>query len=235
MDRSQAESGSRAFAVLMAVMLAVMPATLFAQLPRIQPRGESPWWLSGGVVALQIGGITDGLSNTRWQFGPDPLWQVRAAVERTVQDDGVAVGVSLAYGSAGLFAVNQGIQPLSTPEGCSTSCRAEMDLWTVMATFRAGGQSRGFGSMLEGGIGFTGFTNLRTTSGEEFTSFKNAWDFTASLGGGLFYGFSNNFHLTLTQDFGIGFHRKTNLPEGEASTFRPRTTRFGIRYGFGAR
>jgi hypothetical protein len=227
--------GALAAAVAFAMLA---PPAVDAQIPRLpQRRSTQPaWWFTGGGAAVQLGDIADGRSGTRWRFGSDPLWQVRGGIEKSLQE-GSAIGISVGYGTVDLTAIPLEqvgvVQPI--PGECASSCQARMDLWSAMATFRAGNARRGFGSSLEGGLGFTGFSNLRTRDeNQEFAGFVRSWDFTAALGGGFSYGFSDDFHVTLVQDFGIGFHSKKELPDGSSSTFRPRTTRFGLRYGFGS-
>lgn len=253
MDRSQAEwiRGTRtrlkrarractAIATGVAAMTAlsvVHVATLSAQPQRIpQMQSYEPsWWFSGGGAAFQLSEIVDGRSNSTWSFGNDPLWQFQGSIERAMQDN-IAIGVNVAHGNVDLRVIPRFTEDPSTPEECPHLCPSTMDLWSVMATFRAGIPRRGFGSTLQGGLGVTGFRNLRTRDTQApITGFESSWDFTAMLGAGLHYGFSNDFHVTLAQEFGIGFHSKENLPDGASSSFRPRSTRFGLRYGFGAR
>jgi hypothetical protein len=244
MDRSQAESnlaprdGVRVksrITVLLCVVLAAVAPTLEAQLPPLPstPLSAPRWWFSGGGVAAQVGEINDGRTQSTWSFGSDPLWQFRGAVERTFEEN-VAVGVSVAFGNVDLVVIPRNSGNPSTPSTCPTLCPSTLDLTTGFLTFRAGTPRRGFGSTLEGGVGVTSFRNLRTRAeSAAIENFKSSMDFTAVLGGGLHYGFSDDFHVTLAQEFGIGFHSKEGIEPGSSSTFRPRMTRFGLRYGFG--
>jgi hypothetical protein len=157
---------------------------------------------------------------------------MRGSIERKVQEN-MALGVAVAYGDVDLMVIPISNEEPATRASCPTLCPSRMNLWTAMATARMGAVGRGFGSTFEGGLGATGFRKLRTRDTQEaVTGFQSSWDFTAMIGGGIHYGFSNDFHLTLAQEFGIGFHSKKDLPDGAASTFRPRVTRVGLRYGF---
>jgi hypothetical protein len=206
-----------------------------AQLPPIPraPLSAPRWWFTGGGVAAQLSDINDGRTQSTWSFGSDPLWQFRGAVERSVQDN-FAVGASVAFGNVDLVVIPRNAENPSIPDTCARLCPSTMDLTQAFLTFRAGTPRRGFGSSLEGGVGVTSFRNLRTKAGAEpIENFKSSMDFTAVLGGGLHYGFTDDFHVTLAQEFGIGFHSKDGIEAGSSSTFRPRITRFGLRYGFG--
>ena len=212
----------------------LLPSTAASQIrggARVVGRAAE-WWLSAGGVAAQMPEIVDGRSGTRWNFGGDPLWQLRGAIEKSVQG-GIQLGFALAYGDVELRASALDLQNPSTPVSCAPTCPSRMKLWNAMAQFRTGGSNRGFGSSFEGGLGLTGFSNLRTRdTGEPIRGFESGTDFTAVLGGGFSYGFSDTFQVTLVQEFGIGFHSKKDLPDGASSTYRPRNTRFGLRYGF---
>ena len=158
--------------------------------------------------------------------------------------ENVAIGVSVAFGNVDMVVrrrriTSTGIQgPIldnsNSSQECAALCPAGVDLTMAFLTFRAGTPRRGFGSTLEGGLGVTSFRNLRTRADSRpIENFRSSMDFTAVLGGGLHYGFSDDFHVTLAQEFGIGFHSKEGIEAGSSSTFRPRITRFGLRYGFG--
>lgn len=255
MYRSQVESHiaprdgvrvkSRRIALVCFALILAASAAAEAQLPPIPraPLSAPRWWFTGGGVAAQINDINDGRTQSTWSFGSDPLWQFRGAVERTVQEN-FAIGASVAFGNVDVVVIPRRITQtgdqspildnLSTSQECAALCPAGVDLTTAFLTFRAGTPRRGFGSTLEGGLGVTSFRNLRTkANAETIENFKSSMDFTAVLGGGLHYGFSDDFHVTLAQEFGIGFHSKEGIPAGSSSTFRPRMTRFGLRYGFG--
>ena len=59
--------------------------------------------------------------------------------------------------------------------------------------------------------------------------------FFGTLGAGFAYSRSNTMVVSLVQDFGIGFHDKTGLPEGAGRTWRMRNTRASLRLKFGGR
>lgn len=57
-------------------------------------------------------------------------------------------------------------------------------------------------------------------------------DLTGTIGAGFGYTLSREMHLALVQDYGIGWHDRTGLPEGTGRSWRIRTTRASLRFAF---
>ncbi len=195
------------------------------------------WWLSGGAGAVVLGDIADGATQTRWSFGSDPLWQMRGTLEKAI-DQATTLGVSVGYGVVDLtvsplVAVVTDGEVLRVPESCRVSCEAETELWTLMGQFRSGG-GPGFHTLFQASGGVTGFRNMRTRlDTAAIGNPKGQFDLSGSLGAGFGYTLSPGFVVELVQDFGIGWHAKTDLPAGTGRTWRARTTRAGLRFAFG--
>lgn len=226
----------RRLASLALVVLAICPAALPAQIRGAPPSAPSTgWWISGGASAVVLTDITDGASQTRWRFGSDPLWQYRASLEKAL-DEFTTLGVSAGYGQVPLV-----LAPITAdsnvvlPAACLTSCAATTDLWTAMAQFRSGG-GPGFHTLFEASGGGTIFRNFATRdSAIAIPGIARSFDLSGTLGAGFAYTLSNTMVVALVQDFGIGFHAKTNLPEGTGRTWRVRNTRASLRLKFGGR
>jgi hypothetical protein len=226
----------RPLAAAVLVVLAFLPGGLQAQIrgaPQLAP--STGWWISGGASALVLTDITDGASQTRWRFGSDPLWQYRASLEKAL-DDFTTLGVSAGYGRVPLTL--SPITPDSNavlPAVCLTSCAATTELWTAMAQFRSGG-GPGFHTLFEASGGGTIFRNFVTRdSAIAIPGIARSLDLSGTLGAGFAYTLSNTMVVAVVQDFGIGFHAKTGLPEGTARTWRVRNTRASLRLKFGGR
>lgn len=216
------------------VLHAVVPAAPLAAQIRGRPV-QSPrygWWFSGGAAATVLNTIADGATQSRWEFGSDPLWQMRATLEKGV-DEFTTIGAAMSYGR-----VDVAVRPLvdGMPVGglgstvCPAGCAAETDLWTAMGQFRSGG-GPGFHTLFEAQGGATAFRNLRTKDTREAIGSKSMQtDLSGSLGAGFGYTLSPGFVITLVQDFGIGWHTKTDLPEGTGRSWRVRTTRASLRF-----
>lgn len=212
--------------------LAISASVACAQIRDNRPirQSGSQWWFSGGASAVTLGAINDGATNARWDFGSDPLWQVRGTLEKS-SDEYTSLGVSAAYGR-----VDVALEPLSLAapvEGsglCATACRGEVDLWTAQLQFRSGGGT-GFHTVFEAQGGVTAFRNLRRKeTGEAIGEQRMQADISGTLGAGFGYTISRGLAISLVQDFGIGWHSKTDLPEGTSRTWKVRVTRASLRF-----
>lgn len=91
-----------------------------------------------------------------------------------------------------------------------------------------------------GAGGATGFHDMRVRSnstnffGVPLGPASGPYDLSNSLSVGFGYGLSCNLYLSLVQAFGMGWHTKTDLSDGVARTWRVRTTRAALRFGFGS-
>lgn len=220
---------------LVAVILG--PSTADAQIGGRAPvRGpRAPLWFSAGAGAVILSDINDGASNTVWRFGADPQWQFRATLEKAL-DTYTTLGLSAGYGK-----VDARISPLTTDsaptltEACQTTCAANAELWSLMGQFRSGG-GPGFHTLFEASGGGSSFRNFTTAADAiPITDIRNSIDISGTLGAGFGYTLTSDMALALVQDFGMGFHSKTDLPDGVSRTWRMRTTRAALRFRFGGR
>lgn len=227
---------------LLALLVAVVltPGTTDAQIRGREPvRGpRAPLWFSAGAGAVILSDINDGASNTLWRFGADPQWQFRATLEKAL-DSYTTLGLSASFGKVDArispLTVNSADTSRTLPEACQTSCAANADLWSLMAQFRSGG-GPGFHTLFEANGGGSSFRNFTTAADAiPLTDIRNSIDISGTLGAGFGYALSSDMVLSLVQDFGMGFHSKTELPEGIGRTWRMRTTRAALRFRFGGR
>jgi len=242
-DENRHARKHRHLAIQLCASLALVVSGL-AGAPRLEaqirgrpvPRASSPWWFSGGAAATVLNDIADGATQSRWRFGSDPLWQMRATLEKST-DEFTTIGVAASYGRVDVTLVPLSDLPIGAPDGagpgttgCQTGCAAETELYTAMAQFRSGG-GPGFHTFFEAQGGVTAFRNLRVKSTREAIGSRSMQtDLSGTLGGGFGYTLSPGFVVTIVQDFGIGWHAKTNLPEGTGRTWRVRTTRAALRF-----
>ena len=104
-----------------------------------------------------------------------------------------------------------------------------------MAQFRSGGGT-GFHTLFEASGGATGFRNFASKAdGIAIPGIKSTFDVSGTLGAGFAYPLSRRMVLSLVQDFGMGLHAKTDLPEGTGRSWRVRNTRAALRLKFGGR
>ncbi len=232
-------SPRRVATMCLATMLAVSmitPACARAQIRRPVDIGPNfGWWLSAGAGAAIVTDITDGASQSTWRFGSDPLLQYRATLEKAL-DEFTTLGVAAGYGVVNVALSNIASGTNTTlPAACQVSCLATTEMWTGMAQFRSGGGS-GFHTLFEASGGGTAFRSFKTRSDAlAIPGIKSSFDLSGTLGAGFGYPLSRSMVLSLVQDFGIGFHTKTGLPQGTSRTWRVRNTRAALRLKFGGR
>jgi len=247
----------RPFAVRCSIAIVSVASTLIAlttiatPLPAQIRGGRAPassapstWWLSGGAGASVITDVNDGATQSTWRFGSDPRWTARGSIEKAI-DDFTTIGVAASYGKVDVtisrFVLSQAPVPTSgattapspLPASCVAGCAAQTQLWTLMGQFRSGGGS-GFHTLFEANGGVTGFRNMRTKDSVSVAIGKpgGAIDLTGTLGAGFGYPITRGMVIALVQDFGIGFHTKTDLPSGTGRSWRVRTTRASLRFRF---
>ncbi len=221
-------------------MVLLLPLPVCAQI-----RGRAPvqpsygWWISGGASAAVMGTVTDGASQSKWNFGSDPVWQGRGTLEKAI-DEFTSIGAVVAYGKA-----NAQLSSIATgtnthlPSACQATCDATLQLWTGMLQFRSGG-GNGFHTLFEASAGATVFRDFRmamaattpATPAVPIAGIRRTIDPSGSIGLGFGYALSSGFVVALVQDAGIGFHSKTDLPSGTGRTWRMRNTRASIRIRF---
>ncbi len=233
-------------AIAMFLILCLTATTLAAQI-RGRPAARAPdagWWFSGGAAAVILKDISDGATRSTWTFGSDPRWQMRGTLEKAL-DEATTVGVSAGYGVVDLrlspmtYTANKPPTSPALPAACTTGCDAQTQLWSLMGQFRSGGGG-GFHTLFEAAGGMTGFRDMRVradstgAAGIALGPAKGQYDLSGTLGAGFGYGLSSHLHIALVQEFGMGWHATTDLPDGIGRTWRVRTTRASLRFGFGA-
>lgn len=224
-------------------LVALVPAVADAQIRGRPPVGDGGsirrgpdygWWFSGGAAGLVMGAISDGASGKRWDFGSDPLWQLRGTLEKA-RDNATTLGISAGYG---VVDVNLSTLPgfemdAPTTAVCVSTCRGQVETWQLMGQFRSGG-GPGFHTFFEAQGGVNGFRNLRINDSTKTAigPSKMQIDPAGSLGFGFGYTLSPGLVIGLVQDFGIGWHSQRDLPDGTGRTYRTRATRASLRFRF---
>ena len=225
--------------IAIVLALAVFGAPAAAQIRGRAPtqRSASSWVFSGGVGATTLTDINDGASRSVWKFGSDPLWQFRGSLERGL-DEFSTIGVAASFGRVDVTVSPLVGAPTTTtatplPVACAVSCSAQAQLWSLMGQFRSGGGT-GFHTTFEVTGGATGFRDMRTRDSLALSIGKpsGAIDLSGALGAGFAYPLTRGMVIALVQEFGIGMHSKTDLPNGVNRTWRNRTTRASLRFQF---
>lgn len=198
-----------------------------AQVRRRGPIAAEPsLWGSLSVGLYGANGISDGASNSTWDFGEGTSWQFRAALEKALQNQ-FSLGAVLTY-------VDVPFVYVGTPSNCSR-CDAHLDLTSLGVSFHAGG-SQGLHQVLEVSAGAAMYRNLtRDSDGQKLAPTDGSVDPFFTFGYGFGYSFNPTMQVSVVQDYGLVLHEREGLANNESNTLTQRTTRLNFRMGFGNR
>jgi len=210
---------ARALAVTLAVT--VFTADAAAQILQLPGKRRDVVWVTAWAGYYDPGSFADGRTNTDWLFSDGLGW--RASVE-------YGIGGGSAIGILGTFA-RMPLEVRSRTGGASRD--ADGDIRSLQALFHAGGGA-GLHQVIEVSAGVIEFRNFRANdNGETIGPPEGDRDLTFSLGYGFGFGISTRAHIALVQDFGYTFHQRDGLPASASRTTMNRSTRIGLRVGFG--
>ncbi|HSJ64753.1 MAG TPA: hypothetical protein VK922_12735 [Gemmatimonadaceae bacterium] len=205
--------------------LGVMLLTLCAQGAHAQildrPGTSEPRaWISGSVGLFDLAAIDDGTSAARWSFSSAA--QFRGTLEYSL-GRGNALGVSAAYAQ-----VPMRYRPFGGPAEDATGTVS-----SLAVTFR-GGAGIGLHQVFEASIGAVRFSDFSIDDGGgRVGPLEPDYDVTFMIGGGFGYSLNARAQVVLVQEFGLVLHQRSGLPNDANTTVYQRTTRIGLRYGFG--
>lgn len=211
------------------VALVGLAGSADAQIRRQQPSGPPANWVSVGIGAFSANSVSDGDSQTTWDFGNATSPQYRASLEKAFSN-GISVGLAGTYVRA----------PIRHVTFAGLAQDADVNVYSLGVNFEAGG-SMGFHQVYGGSIGMTRYDNFEsrgggfTPDGTELAPTKavNALSGTFSYGFG--YAFSPRTSVVGVYDIGLVYHSRDGLSSDQRNTLVPRTFRIGLRQGFGTR
>lgn len=207
------------------VALVGLAGSADAQIRRQQAvQGPPANWISVGIGAFSANSVSDGDSQTTWDFGSATSPQYRASLEKAFSN-GISVGLAGTYVKA----------PLRHVTFSGVARDAEVNVYSLGLNFEAGGAS-GLHQVYGGSIGMTRYDGFEATSdGAELppTEAVNAISGTFSYGFG--YAFSPRTSVVGVYDIGLVYHSREGLSSDQRNTLVPRTFRLGLRQGFGSR
>jgi hypothetical protein len=209
---------------LVLVALVGLAGSADAQIRRQQPQGPPANWVSVGIGAFSANSVSDGDSQTTWDFGNATSPQYRASLEKAFSN-GISVGVVGTYVKA----------PIRHVTFAGLAQDADVNVYSLGVNFEAGG-ALGFHQVYGGSIGMTRYANFeRTSDGGELppTDAVNAISGTFSYGFG--YAFSPRTSVVGVYDIGLVYHSRDGLSSDQRNTLVPRTFRISLRQGFGTR
>jgi hypothetical protein len=212
------------YIVLAAILFVGSSAS--AQVRRRAPVTNDPaWWVSLGVGLYGANDVSDGATNSTWDFGRGTDWQVRLAAEKALQNQ-FSLGGTVTYVD---------VPFVYTGPQCGGGCDAHLDLTSLGASFHAGGGT-GLHQVLEVSAGASMYRNLhRDLDGVKLAPTGGNIDPFLTFGYGFGYTFNPTMQLSIVQDYGLSLHERTGLSNDQSNTLIQRTTRLNFRMGFGSR
>jgi hypothetical protein len=206
--------------VLSFIVILITPDAA-AQILQLPGKRRDVLWATAGIGYYDPGSFADGRTSSDWIFSDGLAW--RATLE-------YGIGGGSTIGLLGTFAR----LPLEVRSwNASQSTDADGDILSLQAIFHAGGGA-GFHQVVEVSAGVVEFRNFRSKeSGERIGPLSGDRDFTFALGYGFGFGISGRTQIALVQDFGYTFHQREGLSAGASRTTTHRSTRIGLRLGFG--
>ena len=210
---------------ILAALLVAAAQPADAQVRRRAPVVTAPsMWGTVGIGLYGANGISDGASNSTWDFGEGTTWQYRAAIEKALQNQ-FSLGAVLTYVDV----------PFVYSGPSCARCDAHLDLTSIGASFHAGG-SQGLHQVLEVSAGATMYSNLRRDSDNaELEPTGTNIDPFFTFGYGFGYSFNPTMQVSIVQDYGLVLHERTGLSNSQSNTLTQRNTRLNLRMGFGTR
>ena len=214
---------ARLLALVIALVLGVTFVTPegAAQILQLPGKRRDVLWTTAWAGYYDPGSMADGRTSSDWLFSDGLAW--RGTVE-------YGIGGGSTIGVVGTFAR----LPLEVRSRTGEPSRdADGDIRSLQALFHAGGGA-GLHQVIEVSAGVIEFRNFRARdSGGQLGPPDGDRDLTFALGYGFGFGISGRAQIALVQDFGYTFHQRDGLPASSSRTTMNRSTRIGLRLGFG--
>jgi hypothetical protein len=217
------DNGESLKSIIALLMVASFASVADGQVRRRVPRPVVPSvWGSLSVGLFNANDVSDGKSESTWDFGRASTPQFRAALEAAVSNT-IAIGAEATYANV----------PFTFRGNACGACAAHMDVVTAGASFHMSG-AQGFHQVLEGSAGVLQYRRLEADDDGTRLVPDNT-DAYFRFGYGFGYGFSPNFRVSVVQDIGLALHERDGLTSEQSNTLRQRTIRLNVRYGVGNR
>lgn len=214
---------------LVLVALAGLAGSADAQIRRQQaPQGPPAYWMSAGIGAFSANSVSDGDSQTTWDFGSATSPQYRASLEKNFSN-GMAVGLAGTFVKAPIRHTDNLLA-----DSPATS-DAEVNVYSLGINFEAAG-GQGFHQVYGGSIGMTRYDNFRRTSdGAQLRPADPVNAISGTFSYGFGYAFNPRTAVVGVYDIGLVYHSRNGLSSDQRNTLSPRAFRISLRQGFGTR
>lgn len=217
------------------VALALLPAALPAQIFKVGQRSEDPLVFGSVSVGLfQSQSVIDGTTQSEWFLGDAA--QYRASLEWALRG-GSSIGIAATHARVPFRYSGSGCT-LGGDVAVPCSLDANMNVQSVWGMFHGGGNA-GFHGVFEGGLGYTWYRGFESEDGEQdpfsANEMESDQDFSFVIGTGFGYAPNRRLSFNVVQDWIFVRHQGEGLSNSDRTTTQQKTTRIGVRYGFGNR
>lgn len=215
--------------LLAVILLAGFATQADAQVRRRVPRVAEPSiWTSLSVGLFNANDVSDGKTNSTWDFGRSSNPQFRASLEK-------ALSSTASIGATGTFVhVPFTYNGTASAESC-TQCAAHLDIASLAASFHVGG-GVGLHQVIEASAGAVQYRNLtRDSDDSPLAPTGGNIDPYFTFAYGFGYSLNPTSQISVVQEFGLALHESKGLDSSDSNTLRNRTIRLNFRYGFGNR
>jgi opacity protein-like surface antigen len=181
--------------------------------------GQPNAWVSLNIGWLQQGGLCDPGSSSCWDFGNAMQW--RGTLEYPI-GRGATIGAAATTARVPLR--------YSSTTTCAAACDADANISQYFGQLHLGGGT-GIQQAIDIAAGMTVFTNFRATDGTRLAPAKAVSNFSFAIGYGLALPLSQNFHVTLSREYGQIIGKR--MAGQRSNSAQQNITRIGARVGLG--
>ncbi|HEX6576527.1 MAG TPA: hypothetical protein VF042_16280 [Gemmatimonadaceae bacterium] len=215
------------FLALAIVFLVAAPVQ--SQVRRRVPRVPEPSaWATLSIGLFNGNDVSDGRTESVWDFGRASNPQYRAALEKAISST-AAIGAVATYVHAPFTYFGPG------GDNSCERCAAHLDIATLGASFHMGG-GIGLHQVIEASAGALAYRNLeRDDTDDKLAPVNGNIDPYFTFAYGFGYSLNPTAQLSIVQEFGLALHERTGLTSEDSNTLTQRTLRLNFRYGFGNR
>lgn len=209
------------------LVLTALPAE--SQVRRRMPVVADPsMWVSAGIGLFNGNDVSDGNTESTWDFGRASNPQYRASLEKAVGRN-TTIGATGTYVRAPFTYIGTG-----AADSCGR-CAAHLDMVGLGLSGHLGG-GPGLHQVIEATAGALKYMNLeRDSDGAKLPPANGNIDPYFTFGYGFGYTFNRQSEISIVQDFGLALHERDGLTSEQSNTLTQRTLRLNFRYGFGKR
>lgn len=214
--------------LLLLALAIILPSSASAQIIRRggMPFQEPTTFVSFGVGLLQPWGLSDGTTNSTWDFSD--ATQFAVALERNF-----GAGASLGVRGTTARVPLRYTSVIGGDVISGTDADANVSQLLGSLHITSGSQ---FHTVLELSAGATVYYNFRARGSNTSIGPSGAdTDFSFGFGYGVGYNLTPRFSVDVVQDQITTLHQKTGLSAGESSSAKLTSTRIVARFGLGAR